>query len=96
MTDQRSIVRGTTEYIYVTVTSGDAAITLNAQPVVFSFDNANWITGEWVGSAATTRQARFLLTPALTPAKANNVLYVRVTDSPEIPDMHAGRLFVED
>lgn len=88
----RSMVRGTTEYLEVTVNAQN--VTLNTQVVEFSFDNETWTTAAWTGSAANVRTAQLLLTPATTPPDRNNKVYVRVTDSPEIPDLFAGFLYV--
>lgn len=94
MSTTRNIVRGTTEYINVSVSV--TGVTLNAQPVSFSFDKATWHAATWIGDPGTTRTAQLLLTPAKTPPNANNPIYVLVTDSPEIPELRAGNLYVED
>lgn len=93
MSADRKLVRGATEYISVTVISD---VTLDAQPVEFSFDKTTWHTAAWQGSAGMTRTARFLLTPATTPTRTNNAIYVRVTDATETPIIRAGNLIVED
>ena len=91
-TDTRSIHRGSTEYLKVTLTSD---VTLDAQPVEFSLDDGTtWLSAEAVGSAAMVRQYRHLLTPEEQPDKAAVVVLVRITDNPEIPIIEAGTLSI--
>lgn len=89
---QRTIIRGTTEYLDVTVRCD---FTLSAQPVAFSFDEGStWLTAAWIGTAGTTRTARLLLNTGNTPAGTGARVYVKVTDSTETPWLDAGRLNV--
>lgn len=90
---QRTIVRGSVEYLEVTVTCD---FTLSAQPVEFSFDQTTWYTAAWQGSAGATRAARLLLNGSNTPAGRSATVWVRITDDPEIPILDAGRLNVRD
>lgn len=78
----RTITRGSTEYLRVTVTCD---VQLTSQSVAFSFDRSTWIPAEWEGSAGTTRTARALVSTSALPANRAPSLYVRVTDNPEIP-----------
>lgn len=88
----RHLYTGTTEYVAATITS---SVTLDAQVVEFRFGpSAGWITGAWTGTAATQRQARVLINSGNIPAAGTYDLYVRVTDSPEIPIVNAGRITV--
>lgn len=85
----RTIMRGSTEYLTVSVT---ADITLDAQPVAFSFDRTIWLPAEWVGTAGTTRSARLLVSDTNLPAPptTSTAVYVKVTDNPEVPIVQAG------
>lgn len=85
------LVRGTTEYLYVTVT---ANATLDTQPIAVSFDKTNWITASWVGTAGTTRKARVLVSDLNLPAKGSASVYVKITNMPEIPVRKAGRISI--
>lgn len=92
MTTTRQILRGSTEYLEVTVTS---TITLDAQPVAFSFDRETWLPAEWTGTAGTTRTARALVSDANLPQpRSVTPVYVRVTDNPEAPVINAGTLSI--
>lgn len=89
---QRAIIRGSTEYLDVTV---HCDFTLSAQPVAFSFDEGStWLTAAWIGTAGTTRTARLLIDGTNTPAGTGAKVYVKVTDATEIPILNAGRLNV--
>ena len=87
----RHLYIGTTEYLSVTVYAG---VTLDAQVVALSFDRSTWISAAWTGTAATQRQARALINAGNIPAVGTYAVYVRVTDSPEIPVMAAGQVTV--
>lgn len=88
----RHLYTGTEEYLTVTVTGTG---TLSTQAVAFRFGpSASWITAAWIGTAATRRQARALITAANLPAAGTYDLYVRVTDSPETPIALAGQVTV--
>lgn len=86
----RTLVQGTVEYLDVTLTA-DVNLT---GTVEFSLDRgATWLTAAWIGSAGTTRTARYLLTTA-TLHKTNYAVWVRLSDSPEVPILAAGSLLV--
>ena len=85
----RLIYRGTTEYISAQIT-GDT--TLNTQTVEMSFDRTTWLTAEWVGTAGTTRTCRILASATNLPTDANFDVWVRITDTPEIPVLRAGHV----
>lgn len=89
----RVIVRGTAEYLTLTVVGN---VTLDAQAVEFSFDKVTWITAAWQGSSGTTRKARIFLEEDDLPTATSNKVYVRITDDPEIPILIAGTLIVRD
>lgn len=81
--------RETVEYLKVEV---EADVTLDTQPVYFSFDNrATWLAAEWAGAVGQTRVARLLIDETNMPAHSTKV-YVRVTDDPEAPVILAGAL----
>lgn len=83
------LVRGTLMYLSVTVTSSEE---LDDQAVEMSFDRSNWFTANWQGDPGTTRVVRALVggddapLPFFTPA----TVFVRITDSPEVPIIEAG------
>lgn len=99
MTDVR-IPQGSKEYVSATVT---ADVTLNAQTVEVAIRDGSqgaafvWLPAQWVGPSGTTRQCRTTspvdFTAVAYPTTPYEV-YVRVTDSPEIPIVHAGTLLV--
>lgn len=92
VTTPRVIYRGTEEYLTFEIT---AAVELDAQPVEFSFDRETWHTGAWVGTAGTTRNARFLADETTLPATAGyHSVYYRITDAPEIPIRRCGYVVV--
>ena len=80
----RKVYRTSTEYLEASIT---ADVTLNTQPVEISVDNqATWLTASWVGTAGTTRTARVLLQPNVNmPTAGKRPVFVRLTDSPEVP-----------
>ena len=79
----RTVYRGSIEYISVSVTSD---VTLDAQPVAISVDGqVTWLTAAWTGSPGTTRSARVLLNVTNMPVAGESQVYVKVTDSPEVP-----------
>ncbi len=84
---QRVIYRGTTEYLDVTVTCD---VELGSQAVAISFDRDTWLNAAWIGSAGTTRTCRVLVADANLPAGRDANVFVRVTDTPEIPVILAG------
>lgn len=89
---QRTIIRGSTEYLDITVRCD---FTLSAQPVAFSFDEgATWLTAAWIGTAGLTRTARLLIDDTNAPSGTGAKVYVKITDSTEIPILDAGRLNV--
>lgn len=91
-----SIPFGSLEYVKATVT---ADVTLaDAMPVSISLSTGgvhSWRSGTWTGTAAVTRTAR-TSSPVdfSTLAKGTYVVYVKLTDSPEVPIMQAGTLKV--
>lgn len=84
------LIRGTTEYLNIKVT---ADVTLDSQLVAISFDRTNWINADWAGVVGDARICRILANDVNLPARiAETPVYVKVTDSPEIPVLHAGTL----
>lgn len=80
------LIEGTIEYLNVEV---NCDVTLDAQPVAFSLDKGvTWLTATWVGDPGTTRTAQILLDGTLPPKTYH--VYVKVTDTPEIPVVNAG------
>lgn len=78
---------GTTEYIKAIVT---ADITLDAQPVAISIDGkTTWLPGTWLGSAGQTRTVRTTDVYTFATKLSPRSVYVRVTDSSEIPIIKA-------
>lgn len=84
--------RASVEYLNVPVTSD---VTLDAQPVELAVVQGqpaedDWQTAAWQGSAGTTRTAR--LEPFIPPGTGTYSVFVRITDSPEVPVFRAGRI----
>lgn len=82
-----------TEYLHGPVT---ASATLDTQTVEVAFvtpasavpsDATSWITATWEGGAATTRTWRVLIGPgSAAPLAAGSYgVWVRITDTPEVP-----------
>lgn len=98
MTDIK-IPQTSKEYVSATVT---ADVTLNAQTVEIAIRAGTeaaftWLPAQWLGSAGTTRQCRTTNPVDFTAVaypKTPYEVYVRVTDTPEIPLLHAGTLTV--
>lgn len=84
----RTFVKGTEDYLTVSVTDSTGAELGDALVVEFSIDGcATWLTAAWTGTAATTRSARYLFTAAATTALAVGyyTVYVRLgTDAIEV------------
>jgi len=90
MTDLR-LPAGTVEYVNAPVT---ASVDLDTQAVTISIDGkTTWLPAGWIGDPGPTRTAR-TTTPVTWTAGYHHV-YVKVTDSPEIPIMKAGKIIVE-
>jgi hypothetical protein len=87
--------RDSEEYLAVSVTA-DVTLTTQQVEIAVTLDQPgedDWLTATWVGTAGTTRQAR--LTPAqMGTDRAPNewLVFVRITDTPEIPVLLAGSL----
>jgi hypothetical protein len=87
------------EYVEASVT---ADVELGAQVVEFAIlagapvDGTTWTAGAWIGTAGTTRTARILVGQGgtLDPGPGNYTVFVRVTDTPEIPVIPAGSLLL--
>lgn len=82
----RKVYRTSTEYLAVSITADE---TLDTQPVEISVDNqVTWLGATWVGSPGLTRSARILLSPSAPsnmPPAGERLIFVRLTDSPEVP-----------
>lgn len=88
--DMTTLYRGTTEYLHIPVTSAEVL----SDTVEVSFDRSTWHAASWIGDPGTTRTARILLGGAVPlPARSTNV-YIRFTDSPEMPVVNAGVLTI--
>lgn len=86
-----TLLRGTVEYLDITVTSD---VVLTGTVEVSFGDRETWHEATWIGAAGTTRTARILLgTTVPLPARSTNV-YVRFTDSPEVPVVAAGQVTI--
>jgi hypothetical protein len=86
-----------TEYITVTVTATVAGnpIDLSGDVVAWAFADpgvppATWIVGDWSNGSA-----RVLVGPAVNPLpKGTRDVWLKVTDSPEIPVRKVGQILV--
>lgn len=90
----RQWVLGTKEYLKATVSCD---VELDSQPVAFTFDGGDTFhDAEWIGAAGTTRKAQLLIDEDIPLTVGRHNVYVRVTDSPEIPLIDAGTLSVRN
>jgi len=91
--DDWEILPGSTEYRHFEV---ESSVTIDTQVVEVSVDHqATWITAEWVGAAAETREGRVLLAHSQFPQNRNPVtVWIRVTDNPETIIIDAGNAYV--
>lgn len=82
---------GSIEYLYADI-EGD--VVLDAQPVAIGLGGApnttTWREAGWIGIAGTARTARVLLDGTL--GVASYPIWVKVTDNPEVPIIHCGKL----
>lgn len=89
---------GTVEYLSIPLTpSPDVAeedwVTFDQQAVAISFDAETWLAATWVGAAGTSRTCQVLMGDSnALPSRGSWPVYVRVTDTPEIPIVRAGSL----
>lgn len=93
MPERTSIYRDSKEYLRIPVTP-PAGVTIAAQvvevavlPVGQAPIETDWQTASWSGNTAL-----LLIGPGLTPGQ--NRVWLRVTDSPEIPVLLAGTITV--
>lgn len=89
----RHVYRGSVEFLTVTVTS---SVPLDAQPVAISFGGDTWLEAAWIGTVGKQRKAQTLISNATLPPAGTYPLYVRITDSPEVPIVPAGTVVVHD
>lgn len=99
MSDPVKVPRGSVEYVKAVVRADvtlDAtvgvAISLSTGSPQDGYTHA-WLTAEWTGAESTTRTAR--TSSAVTfSTRASYTVFVKLTDSPEIPYINAGLLQV--
>lgn len=98
MTTRITRNRASLEYLTVLVT---ADIELNGQPVdIAATDHHDqpgdddWVEATWIGATGNTRKAQILVDDADLSVGPWSV-WVRVTDSPEIPVIRAGTLVID-
>lgn len=84
------------EYVLISVT---ADVTVTGDPVAFAFtdpgvDPTSWTSGDWV--AGTPPKARILVGPgsSVTLTKGLKDVWLKITDSPEIPARRVDQLQV--
>lgn len=89
--------RGSVEFVSATAT---ANVTLGTQVVKIAIsrgDSHTWLDAIWTGNSGTTRVARtngpVTFDATTYPASVYGV-YVKVTDDPEVPIIHAGDLTI--
>lgn len=86
-----------TEYVTIDVTATRAGVTLDlsADPVAWAFVDpglppVTWVTGDWAAG-----KARVLVGPAAAVLpKGTRDVWLRITDSPEIPIRKVGQILV--
>jgi hypothetical protein len=95
MSHEVKVPIGSVEYLYVDIKT-DRQLDSQAVEIALSVDlpPTVWLSAEWQGSAGTFRSARVLLDGTL--AKGVYDIWARITDNPETPIIHAGRLRVHD
>lgn len=88
------VPQGTVEYLYADVV---ADRTLNSQPVEIGLGTtvtaATWDDAQWTGASGTSRSCRILLDGSQVAGRY--AIFVRITDTPEIPIIKAGYLKVK-
>lgn len=99
----RRIPSGSVEFLTVLVDTGGVA-TLSSQPVAFALTavgydpdgTTTWRSASWSGEAGTSRSAAILIGPGTSHiiAEGKYEVWVKVTDNPESPIVHAGRLTI--
>jgi hypothetical protein len=95
-----SIPRGSVENLHTPVTA-DVSLTVAMTVAIAIGRNSDgtytWLTSEWEGDEATTRTA-VTSTPVTFSAAnyplRNYTVYVKVTDTPEVPVIEAGQLVI--
>lgn len=87
----RTWVRGSTEYLEYAVT---ANVPLDSQVVEITFDRDTFHTAAWIGDIGTTRTCQVLISDAELPADSAVDVFIRITDTPEIPLIPAGTLTI--
>lgn len=85
----RTMYRGTVEYLEVTISADEP---LTTQPVEISFDRVAWHAAQWIGEAGNTRTASILLGTTVPLPVRTSAVYVRLSNTPEAPIIHAGTL----
>ena len=87
--------RDSFEYLDIPIT---ASVPLDDQTVEIALARStaartedDWQPATWQGEVGTTRVAR--LEPFTAPGRGTFLIFARVTDSPEIPVIRAGRIF---
>jgi hypothetical protein len=82
---------GTKEYVKAAVTSDR---TLDTQAVEIKV-NGSWLPAQWTGTAGLTRTARTTSVVDFAGAtKGYQTVYLRFTDSPEVPIIDCGKILV--
>lgn len=97
MTTEIEIPQGSVEYLYADVTCDrildEQPVALAIATVITSVDADEWEEAEWVGDPDNARSARLLLDGSLPAGKYQ--VFVRITDTPEVPIVKAGTLRVK-
>lgn len=88
------IVEGSVEYLYGDVTADRPLV---SQPVAMAVnqgvEGATWVVATWVGDVGLSRSCRILLDGTLAAGKYQ--VFVKITDTPEVPITKAGVLKVK-
>jgi hypothetical protein len=88
MSGSRVLYRGTVEYLTGTIAAGDDDLT--GDTIEVSFDRENWLTAEVTAPGVW----RLLVSDTNLPDVSRTAVYVRITDTPEIPVLRAGTLVI--
>ena len=96
-----------TQYVFIPVNATKSGLAYNptGDPVVFAFaatatyvpQNTDWVAGSWdtdTTSLLYPYQAKCLVGPAgvINPGIGTFVIYIKITDNPEVPVLIAGQL----
>lgn len=89
--------RGTEEFITATAVADRTLAAQTVEIAISRGDTHVWLPAEWIGDPATTRKARTVDTVVFGDdyPRSTYEVFVRVSDSPEVPIMRAGVIKID-